>query len=214
MHLPDGILPLPLTLGGYAASILIAAYCLRRIRRMPDPYQEVPRAALLTAAFFIASLVHFPLPPVSVHLVLNGLLGVILGWFAFPAILVGLFLQAVMFGHGGLTTLGINGLVLGLPALVAFGFFRLHRLWPVAGRRRAAVVAGFIAGAGGIALAVALFGLALFSHLPAHLDPTVERMAFLALAMAYLPVMVLEGVLAAVLVAFFLRAGPELLERQ
>lgn len=208
MHLPDGILPLPVTLAGYGASILITAFCLRQIRRRPDPHAEVPRAALLTAAFFVASLIHFPVPPASVHLILNGLLGVVLGWFAFPAILVGLLLQAVMFGHGGLTTLGINGLVLGIPALVASAFFQVHRLWPPSSRRRAAVFCAFLSGMLGIALAVVLFSTMLLQFLPVYLDASLERSALLALALAYSPVMILEGLLAAGLIAFFLRVAP------
>ena len=49
-----------------------------------------------TPAIFVASLVHVPVGPSSMHLVLNGLLGLLLGWAAFPAILVGLLLQAVL----------------------------------------------------------------------------------------------------------------------
>ncbi len=212
MHLPDGVLPLPVTLGGYLASFLLAAWSIRRLRAARDPYREVPRAALLTAAFFVASLIHFPLPPVSVHLLLNGLLGVILGWFAFPAILVGLFLQAVMFGHGGVTTLGINALILGLPALAAFALFRLHtRLLP---QRTPATMMlfGFLAGAAAVALSVLLFALLLLGHLPAHLDAELERKALHALLLAYLPVILLEGVATALLLRLLLRAHPELLE--
>ena len=68
--------------------------------------EGVPKASLLTAAFFVASWIHIPVPPTSVHLVLNGLVGAALGYYAFPAILIGLFFQAVMFQHGGLTTPG------------------------------------------------------------------------------------------------------------
>ncbi len=124
MHIPDGILPLPITLGGYAASISICWLCIRATNKREDPWADIPKAALLTAAFFVASLIHIPIPPASVHLVLNGLLGALLGVFAFPAILIGLFLQAVMFGQSGLTTLGVNGVILGLPALAAAGVFQ------------------------------------------------------------------------------------------
>jgi cobalt/nickel transport system permease protein len=212
MHLPDGVLPLSLTLGGYVASFAIAAVCVSRIRALPDPQREVPRAALLTAAFFVASLVHFPLPPVSVHLVLNGLLGVVLGWFAFPAILVGLFLQAVMFGHGGITTLGVNGLVLGLPALAAFGLFRLRLRYPFLQRHRPTLAIAFLGGALGLGIALLLFTVILLGSLPVHIDAALERKAVLTLILAYIPVIVLEGVLTALLVGFFLKVSPGLLE--
>lgn len=212
MHLPDGILPLPVTLGGYVASFAIAAVCVGRIRALPDPQREVPRAALMTAAFFVASLIHFPVPPVSVHLVLNGLLGVVLGWFAFPAILVGLFLQAVMFGHGGITTLGINGLILGLPALAAFGLFRFRARFPVLLRHRPTLVIAFLAGAVGVGVALLLFAFTLLGSLPVHINAELERKALLTLVLAHIPVVVLEGVLTALLVGFFLKVSPGLLE--
>jgi len=121
MHIPDGILPLGLSLGGWAIAAGLTALSLNRIAAQPDPRAGLPRAAMMTAAFFAASLIHIPVPPSSVHLVLPGLMGAMLGWYALPAILIGLAFQAVMFGHGGLTTLGVNAVILGLPALAALG---------------------------------------------------------------------------------------------
>ncbi|WP_045221353.1 cobalt transporter CbiM [Desulfonatronum thioautotrophicum] len=213
MHIPDGILPLPLTLGGYAASITICWLCIRAINKRQDPRADVPKAALLTSAFFVASLIHIPIPPASVHLVLNGLLGALLGVFAFPAILIGLFLQAVMFGHGGLTTLGVNGVILGLPALAAAGFFRL-RTHGTSGhiplpKRTAAF--GFLAGFAGIGLSFLLFALILLTGLPTHLSAAAERSAILALGLAHLPLAIMEGLLTGLLAGFLLRVQPAIL---
>ena len=52
------------------------------------------------------------------HLILNGLLGLLLGWAAFPAILVGLALQALLFQYGGLIVLGVNTFNMAMPAVV------------------------------------------------------------------------------------------------
>jgi cobalt/nickel transport system permease protein len=130
MHISEGLLPAPLWLGGYGLTALITGYSLGRLQRLErDPRRPLPKAALLTAAFFVASSIHLPFPPASLHLLLNGLMGVLLGVLAYPAILVGLFFQAVAFGHGGLTTLGINAAILGIPALLAGGIFRASRRW-------------------------------------------------------------------------------------
>src|SRR5437868_1583118 len=85
----------------------------------------------MTAAFFVASLCHVNLRVTSVHLLLNGLVGVILGRRAALAIPVGLFLQAALLGHGGLMALGINSCILLLPALLAWQMFALlqHVPW-------------------------------------------------------------------------------------
>ncbi len=211
MHLPDGIVPLSLAVAGYVTSGLIAWDCLRRVERRPDPRRELPRAAMLTAAFFVASLIHLPLPPVSVHLVLNGLLGVVLGWFAFPAILVGLLLQAVMFGHGGVTTLGLNGLIFGLPALLSFAVFAMGRRLS-GGMRRDALI-GFVAGGLAVAISALLFAALLLWQMPAQIDSALERQALQVFVFAHLPVMLLEGLVTATLVGLFVRIDPALLER-
>lgn len=210
MHLPDGIVPVGLAVAGYAAAAAVAALCLHRIARGPDPQAVLPRAAMATAAFFAASLVHVPVPPTSVHLLLPGLMGILLGWFAFPAVLVGLFLQAVMFGHGGLTTLGLNGLILGLPSLAMAALFRLFDT----GSQRRAAVLGAAAGAGGVVLAVAGFAVLVVLGMPGHLDARTEQRAIAALAAVHLPLAVAEGVIVATVVATLRRVSPELLRGQ
>ncbi|WP_092886249.1 cobalt transporter CbiM [Roseicitreum antarcticum] len=203
MHLPDGIVPVGLALAGYAATGLLTAFALSRIRRLPDPRAAVPRAAMLTTVFFAGSLVAIPVPPASVHLLLVGMMGVSLGWFAVPAIMVGLFLQAVLFGHGGVTTLGLNGLIFGLPALLAFG------IWHLAGRRRPDLAA-LMAGGGAVALALALFATLVLAGLPATLDAGAERLALRALALAHLPLILVEGVIVLALVRVLRRVAPGL----
>ena len=208
MHIPDGILPLGLTLGGWAVAAGLTAVCLNRIAAQPDPRAGLPRASMMTAAFFAASLIHIPVPPSSVHLMLPGLMGAMLGWYALPAILIGLTFQAVMFGHGGLTTLGVNAVILGLPALLAFGVTRfLGHLR----QRAAAAVLGFATGAGAVLLAVALFATLLLAGLPAHLDAGAERAAITALALAHLPLALAEGMVVAAVLGFLRRTNPEMI---
>ena len=119
MHIADGILSGPVLLGGAALAAGGVALGLRKL-----DYERVPQVAVLSSVFFVSSLIHAPVGPASMHLVLNGLTGVILGWAAFPAILVALFLQAVLFGYGGLTALGVNTLNMALPAVVCYYLFR------------------------------------------------------------------------------------------
>src|SRR5437588_9406630 len=111
VHISDGVLTGPWLGGGFVLAALLVFFGAWRIRD-----EEIPQVALLTAAFFVASLVHVRLGPTSVHLLLNGLLGLVLGVRAGLAIPVGLFLQAALIGHGGFMTLGVNSCVLTLPA--------------------------------------------------------------------------------------------------
>ncbi len=212
MHIPDGILTASAAIGGYAATGGLTWFSLRRIKKQyGDPRSGIPRAALLTAAFFAASLIHIPIPPISVHLVLSGLMGVMLGWFSIPAILVGLLLQAVMFQHGGLTTLGINACLMGIPAMLAYYIFRLRFLF---GREKPltngllAFIASFLA----VALGAFMAALLLIFATPAYLDAAAERQAIIALSLAHLPVAIVEGLFTLMVVLFLLKVKPSLLD--
>lgn len=157
VHISDGVLAGPWVAGGWAVAVLLVA---RSAARIGDA--EVPRVGVLTAAFFVASQVHLPLGGVSVHLLLNGLVGVVLGRRAPLAVAVGLALQALLFGHGGLTTLGVNVSVYALPALVAgvlCGPVRRSGFVRVAGVRFALVTLTAVV-SGGVAVVAAQRGLA------------------------------------------------------
>lgn len=199
MHLAEGILSGPVLLGGAALAATGAAVGLRAMRD-----EEIPRVAMLTTAFFVASLIHVPIGPGSVHLILSGLCGMLLGWRAFPAILVALLLQAVLFGFGGLTVLGVNLVILAGPAAVFGSIARARLKADSAAARRAPLIAGAVA-AISIACSGALAALALGLSDRAFLAP-----AALILA-AHVPVMIVEAVLSAGIAAFLMRVRPALL---
>ncbi len=212
MHIPDGILPASVCVAGYAIAGGITWAVLRRLRKTSDPKEEIPKASLLAAAFFVGSSLSLPIPPASVHLVLNGLLGALLGWYAWPAILVGLLLQAVLLGHGGLTTLGVNAVMMGLPALLSGQIFQArYRFAQFQKPESAIIVFGFLAGALGVGLsALIFFGLIMFT-LPANLDVVAEQSALTALMIAHGPLIFLEGVFTVLTALFLFRIKPELM---
>jgi cobalt/nickel transport system permease protein len=144
VHISDGMLQPSWEWAGFGYAGALALFGAWRIRE-----EEIPRVALLTAAFFVASLIHVPVPGgPRTHLLLNGLLGVVLGRRALLAVPVGLFLQAALFGHGGFLSLGVNSVVMGLPALLAGWLFSGLRSLPWLRRpwSRAALVAGSLLG--------------------------------------------------------------------
>ena len=123
VHITDGVLGWPWLAAGFALAAVLALVAAWRVRE-----EDVPRIALLTAAFFVASSIHVKLGPTSAHLLLNGLVGVVLGWRAPLAILIGVTLQALLIPHGGLSTIGVNTCTEALPALMAGALFPLlHR---------------------------------------------------------------------------------------
>jgi cobalt/nickel transport system permease protein len=117
VHLADGAVSPAWLAGGW-----VVAACLVFLFARHVPDELVARTAVLTAALFVASLVHLKVGPGSVHLLLNGLAGVLLGRRAVLAVTVSLVLQLLLFGHGGLTTLGLNVAVYSAPALAAARF--------------------------------------------------------------------------------------------
>jgi cobalt/nickel transport system permease protein len=203
MHIQDGVLAasptgLAILAAGAAVAAVGTAFGLRRIN-----YERVPQVAMLSAAFFAASLVHVPIGGIQSHLVLNGLVGLLLGWAAFPAILIALFLQAVWFGFGGLLSLGVNTVTMAVPA-VAVGCL----LGGAVRARRDAVsfVAGFAAGVMGILLGVLLLAAAMIGAGPQF--RTLSGFAVLA----HLGLAGIEGMVTASAVVFLRRVRPELLE--
>lgn len=169
-------------------------------------HEEIPSTGILSAAFFVASLVHVPIGPSSVHLILNGLLGLILGWKAFPAILVGLALQALLFQFGGITSLGVNTLNMALPAVMCYYLFG----WGVKKGTRQLVftVTAFACGACAVLISGVLVGFSLYLTGEAFLPA-----AKLVVA-AHIPVMLIEGGLTTACALFLRNVKPELLEGQ
>jgi cobalt/nickel transport system permease protein len=196
MHISEGVLS-PAVIGcGVALTAAGTAMGLRK-----TDYSRLATTAVLSSAFFVGSLVHVPLGPGSVHLVLNGLVGLFLGWAAFPALLVALSLQAILFGYGGIAVLGANVFDVAFPAVVCCHAFRN----PLRGTNTLRMIAAFCCGALSVAGAAFLTALAL-----GFADEgfwTSAKILFLA----HIPVMLLEGFMTAMAVAFIARTRPELL---
>src|SRR5260221_6411800 len=106
--------------------------------------EEIPRVALLTAAFFVSGLIHIRIGPTSVHLLFNGLLGVMLGRRAILAVAVGVVLQAFLLGHGDVSTIGVNACVMILPALAAAVVYPLLRGRRSFGLAEATIATSFV----------------------------------------------------------------------
>lgn len=210
MHIPDGFLPPQVCLTGYALTGGVTWFCLRQIKRDRYIQANIPKASLLTAAFFIASLIHIPIPPSSVHLILNGLMGAVLGYYAFPAILIGLFFQAVMFQHGGMSTLGVNAIIIGTPAIAAYYLFR-QREHLAEKKQLLTKVLSFAAGAGALLLSAIMFAILLVTHISPDMNVSAERTAILVSLGGYGIQAAIEGLFSVMLVSFLEQVKPELL---
>lgn len=197
MHISEGVLSGTVCLASAGAAALITAVTLKRTET-----EEVPRIAVMTAAFFVASLVHVKIGPTSSHLVLNGLLGIVLGISAFPAILVALLFQAIMFQHGGLTTLGVNLVIMGLPALMARILFKIK----FSNSKIEIQVKSFLAGSLSVILSAIIVAFYLVSAGSEFLNS-----AKIVLAMN-IPVAIIEGIATSFIISFLLKVKPEVIK--
>jgi cobalt/nickel transport system permease protein len=165
-------------------------------------YENVPRVAIVTAVFFVVSLIHVPLGLTSVHLVLTGLVGLMLGWAAFPALLIALLLQAVLLGHGGLLALGVNTLTMGLPAVLSYYLF--HRV-VTCGNDTLALLAGWAAGA------LSMLGAAVLMAGALWISGEEFELAATAVLVCHLLVALVEGFVTGGAVVFLRKVQPALL---
>jgi cobalt/nickel transport system permease protein len=196
MHISEGVLSGPVLISGAALAVAGTAVGLKKL-----DYDQIAKTGMLSGAFFVASLVHVPLGPASVHLIMNGIVGLLLGWTAFPAILVALALQAVFFQFGGITTLGVNTVIMALPAVLCCLAFS-----PLLNRKPAiALAAAFSAGFFSVLLGGIIVGLALM-----FTEESFWKIAAMVLA-AHLPVMIIEGIVTALCVAFLKKVQPAML---
>jgi cobalt/nickel transport system permease protein len=196
MHISEGVLSGPVLISGGALAAVGTAIGLKKL-----DYDGIARAAILSAAFFVASLIHVPIGPSNAHLILNGLLGLLLGWAAFPAILVALVLQAMLFQFGGITALGVNMIIMALPAVICYLIFSrfLHK------QPLLALSAAFACGFLSVLFAAVFLGLALI-----FTEENFFEVSAIVIA-AHIPVMIIEGAITAVCVSFLKKVQPAML---
>ena len=196
MHISEGVLSGPVIVSGFALAAIGTAIGLKKL-----DYEHIPQAGVLSASFFIASLIHVPIGPSSVHLILNGIIGLLLGWAAFPAILVALTLQTIFFQFGGITTLGVNTVNMALPAVLCYYMFgRLIRKGKLI-----ELIAAFACGFISVFLSAIMVGLSLVFTEGNFFDVSTLVVA------AHIPVMIIEGIITLFCVAFLKKVQPSML---
>jgi len=199
MHIPDSVLSGPVI--GVTTSLAAVGVAVG-LRKMD--YERAPRVGMLASVFFVASLIAVPVGPTSVHLLLAGLMGFLLGWAALPALAVALLMQAIIFGFGGVTSLGANVLNMGVPAVACYYLF--------ARRVRSGMSPGsvftvaFVAGVVSVILACVMTSVTLLATGKGFLGIVG------ALFAGHVPVMVIEGFITGWAVVFLYKVHPDLLD--
>jgi cobalt/nickel transport system permease protein len=212
LHLPDGLLPV--TVWGSALALAIALLALSgRVLRDQGP-REVAFRGALGALVLAAMSLHLPLGPFEYHLSLLGPIGVLLGAAAGFQVVFVVSAMLALVGHGGLTVVGLNALVLGAGVAVARPVYAAVARGGRVGLALACAAASSQAVAG--TLWVVIVGIALRTQAataPARRSPELLPLALGAVLALWVLGVVVEAFVAAGLGRFLARVKPELLPR-
>lgn len=200
MHISEGVLNTPTVVVTTIAAVGLIVYSAKGVKS-----EEIPKIALMTGVFFTGSLIHIPIGPASIHLLLSGIIGMILGRRTPISISLALILQLFLFQFGGLTSFGANVLNTSLPAMLMFWLVR-----PLISEKKSSqficgVLAGSIAVVGtvlgvGISLVESntQFGIGAFS--------TIHMLVY-----GHIPLMIIEGIFTGFVVQFIVSVRPQIL---
>jgi cobalt/nickel transport system permease protein len=207
MHISDGVLSAPVLAVGWIITAVFIALAIRWSKKKGIEVEVIPKLSVMAAVFFVVCLVHIPIGPTCVHFILAGLLGIILGILAYPAIFIGLVLQAFLFQFGGITTIGVNTVNVGIPALIAYVIFQRGMKSELLSSR-----GGFSAGVfGAIAGGVAVLMVAVFTAGALIASGEEFTGVATALVVAHIPVMIIEAIVIGFIVTFLVRVKPEVI---
>ena len=204
LHIPDGVLPVLLWAPGLGLALLLLVLGARALRGASP--QRLAYQSALGALVLAAMVVELPLGPLDYHLTLVGPVGVLLGGVSvFQVVFVANAILALV-GHGGLTVVGLNALVLGAGGVLALPVYMMCvRRWgaPVA-LTVATAVTQIVSGA--LWLAV----MAVAMHVQAVGPHRVKLVAGVAFPL-YLAGIVIESAVAFGIARFITRVRPDLL---
>jgi cobalt/nickel transport system permease protein len=126
IHLPDGVLPVWLWVSGFIVALAVGGILLRLIKK-EELTRKLPLLGMMAAAMILGASVE--IVPIAYHVNLTVISGILLG----PSLIfLATFVVNVvlaLFGHGGITVIGLNTLTLSIEGVLGYFLFRLF--WKV-----------------------------------------------------------------------------------
>lgn len=172
MHIPDGYLGPITCVAGYAVMLPVWAIAAKKVKKTLQA-KQVPLLAIGAAFCFVIMMFNIPIPGGTTgHAVGGALAAILLGpWAACIAVSVALAIQALLFGDGGITSLGAN--CFNMAFVLPFSGYLIYKM--VSGRNKTAgfrrIAAAFVAGYTGLVLC------ALFTGIEFGLQPLLHHTA-------------------------------------
>jgi cobalt/nickel transport system permease protein len=122
IHLPDGVLPVWLWVSGYIVAILVGTILFRLLKK-EELTKRLPLLGMMAAAMVLGASIE--IIPIAYHVNLTVISGILLGpSLIFLATFVVNVILA-LFGHGGITVIGLNTLILSIEGVLGYYLFRL-----------------------------------------------------------------------------------------
>jgi cobalt/nickel transport system permease protein len=203
LHIPDGVLPPWLWIGGYIVVVLLVGYFSKKVKKLPPNIyrKKLVHAGIISAIITLAMSVEI----FVYHPNFTVISGIILGadYSIFASLIVNIILS--LFGHGGVTTLGLNTLVVFSQMLLGVMIFKMT----------AGIFKGDIFWRVFVSTFLGLFISSLFAIFIIEIGSTawqLEGKAFTALALgvSFLGIM-LESFMSAVAASYIQSVRPDLL---
>ncbi|WP_407394002.1 energy-coupling factor ABC transporter permease [Methanobrevibacter sp.] len=203
MHIPDGLIPFEQSVIYMIISLIIVAICFYYTSKKVDMEKRLVLSGILTAVAIVATSITIPSPMgIPMHFFIIPLVVLILG--PYNAILVSflsLLIQAFALGMGGVTTLGINLLDMGIIlSLVVFFVYSLL----LSIDRRLAIFASTLSGI----LAATISQIIILSIA----NTTSLEVLLASLLPYYLMIGVIEGIINIMVLEFLSRTNNSILE--
>lgn len=137
IHIPDGVLPWWIVGLGWVGAIALLLYASRRARAS-EVRRKVPLLGVVAALVLVA--MSTEIVPIAYHVNLTVVAGVLLGpWLGVIAAFIVVVMLALL-GHGGITVIGLNAIMIGTEMALGWALFRLLVRW--FGRARVRWAAG------------------------------------------------------------------------
>jgi len=215
MHIPDGILPVGLWVLGLIVMALAVGFSLFQLRGM-DMIKKIPLLGAVSAAMLVA--MSLEILPLFYHINLSVVAGILLGpALGFLAAFISNLILALM-GHGGITVIGLNTLLLGSEAVLGHTLFHLFKRLPVFWRAATATVLTLFM------TTVALISIVAVSHIDPELishgdahglihkgQVSVQTFAIMALSLGVVGWSI-EAAITGAVVKFISQVKPDLLD--
>jgi len=219
MHIPDGYLSPQTYIPLFGAFVATTAVAVKKVKKELSA-RNIPYLGMAAAFAFIIMMFNLPVPGGTTgHAVGSAVIAIILGpWTAVISVSVALIIQSLIFGDGGITAIGANcfNMAIFMP-FVAYYIFKLIN--PNPAKKKIVFFAAFIAGYFSLVLAAILtaveFGIqpliASTTDGKALYCPYNLSIAIPAMAIEHLFFGIVEGLVTALIVRYFLKTDLSLI---